>query len=361
MIVDDETHILIELKSLLKDEYHIITAEDGKQALDIVSNLEHPENLSLVISDQRMPKYTGVEFFEQIVKKKLVPDAVRIILTGYVDIPIMIDATNKAHIYQYILKPFDPGEFVQTIKRAIQKYEDQKTIKDQNRRLEEKNKHLKESTLIDSDTSLGNRKFFDQTILKDIHQIDREYSNLINKQKIPVPPESCLALIVLNINEFINIGNKERNAADAVLDHLGKLLLEKCRKSDIAVRWDRQQLMIVGRFVSREHAPKITERIHEEILNKKKELEQKEKLSLRFSIGFSCYPLIKEEPDQIPWTDVVDIANQAIKFAESDSWVGLIASKNASPDAYKEHKTNIKKLIDLGVLQIISSLNYGNA
>lgn len=129
LIVDDEIHNLTALKKILEIHYKVLTAMDGQAALDLVKSMETPEDIHLIISDQRMNRMTGVEFLEQTVP--IIPRTIRIILTGYTDINATIDSINKGQIYKFLTKPIDPGDFEITVKRALEVFE-----------LEEKNRNL---------------------------------------------------------------------------------------------------------------------------------------------------------------------------------------------------------------------------
>lgn len=127
LIVDDEPNNLTALSNLLQDEYNILTARDGREALQLVQTDDHPERIHLIISDQRMPHLSGVDFLKKTAE--LIPGTVRILLTAYSDVNDIIASINKAQIYQYILKPFDNQELMLTIKRALDSYElDQKNV-----------------------------------------------------------------------------------------------------------------------------------------------------------------------------------------------------------------------------------------
>ncbi len=138
LIVDDEEYNLINLEGALENDYNIITASNGEEALDIVKREKNPEKIRLIISDQRMPKLTGVEFLEQTIP--IIPKTIRIILSGFSDINTVIDAINKGQIYKFILKPFDLEDMRVTIKRALEASE----LEDQNIILTESNRKLTE-------------------------------------------------------------------------------------------------------------------------------------------------------------------------------------------------------------------------
>ena len=106
LCVDDEEHNLQALERLLRKKYDIHTALSGKDALELMEKV----HFSLIISDQRMPLMTGVDFLVEA--QKIQPQAIRILLTGYTDLESVIDAINKGQIYRYITKPWDNDQLV---------------------------------------------------------------------------------------------------------------------------------------------------------------------------------------------------------------------------------------------------------
>ena len=101
LFVDDEKNILLSLKRLMLDEnYEVFTAGSGEEGLEL---LRGTEQVGLIVSDQRMPGLSGVDFLEKA--RELAPDALRIMLTGYADLNATMDAINKGGAYRYITKP----------------------------------------------------------------------------------------------------------------------------------------------------------------------------------------------------------------------------------------------------------------
>lgn len=121
LIVDDEESNRKTLHSLLKDKYELLEACDGQEALEMIRNMPNPEDIGLIISDQRMPRLTGTELFERLVP--ILPRTVRIILTGYADKKAILDAIKKAQVYKMVSKPFERKEFLSTVSRALELYE----------------------------------------------------------------------------------------------------------------------------------------------------------------------------------------------------------------------------------------------
>jgi response regulator RpfG family c-di-GMP phosphodiesterase len=117
LFVDDEENVLKALRRLFIDEgLEVFTAASGKEGLEIVKNAE----FAVIVSDQRMPEMTGVEFLQHT--KELCPDTVRIMLTGYADVHATIKAINEAGAQRYITKPWNDEEIKLIIKQAIDRF-----------------------------------------------------------------------------------------------------------------------------------------------------------------------------------------------------------------------------------------------
>ncbi|HNZ64441.1 MAG TPA: HD domain-containing phosphohydrolase [Smithella sp.] len=139
LIVDDEYSILNAFKRILADEdYEVHVANSGSEGLNKLRSA--PKPYSLIISDQRMPEMSGVQFFAQA--KEIFPDAVRILLTGYADSDAIIEAINKGGVHLYFTKPWHEEEILLHIKQSLSKVE----ILAENKRLvelvQDKNKEL---------------------------------------------------------------------------------------------------------------------------------------------------------------------------------------------------------------------------
>ena len=146
LCVDDESDILMAMKRLLyKQNYHLLLAESGEKALELMKQNE----VHLVISDMRMPSMSGAELLEKIAISY--PDNYRILLTGYADMESTVNAVNKGKIHRYLQKPWDNEELINAIEEGLEKvrlkYENiklQKQITKQNNVLKELNQNLED-------------------------------------------------------------------------------------------------------------------------------------------------------------------------------------------------------------------------
>jgi len=139
LYIDDEEENLESFSIALWMDYDISTAPDTKSARKILK--EKP--IKIVITDQRMPNETGLEFVHSIVGEY--PDLIYMVLTGYTDIEVVIDAINRGNIYRFMTKPWDLQEMKQSIENAIETYNLRKKNKDLLDELKYKNEELKKS------------------------------------------------------------------------------------------------------------------------------------------------------------------------------------------------------------------------
>lgn len=137
LCVDDESDNVEALERLLRKKYNILKATSGAEGLELLKE----NKISLIISDQRMPKMTGVQFLAK--STTINPEAIRILLTGYTDVEFIIDAINTGQVYKYVNKPWDPVDLTNTIDKAIEKYELSHELKEKNEQLTEALEELK--------------------------------------------------------------------------------------------------------------------------------------------------------------------------------------------------------------------------
>jgi serine phosphatase RsbU (regulator of sigma subunit) len=125
LYLDDEQSNLEIFRISFKREYNVFTAIDHEQAFEILRN--HP--IHLILTDQQMPGMKGTEFLEKTLKDY--PDIIRMILTGYADISVVMDAVNKCGIYRYITKPWERDDMKMTLETALESYK----LKEENKNL----------------------------------------------------------------------------------------------------------------------------------------------------------------------------------------------------------------------------------
>lgn len=126
LLVDDEENILSSLRRLLRrDGYRILAATSAAEGLELLA--KNP--VDVIVSDQRMPAMTGVEFLRRV--KTIHPHIVRIVLSGYTELQSITDAINEGAIYKFLTKPWDDEQLRANIEEAFR----HKELADENRRL----------------------------------------------------------------------------------------------------------------------------------------------------------------------------------------------------------------------------------
>ncbi len=136
LYVDDEPHNLMSFKATFRTRYDVTTAISAAAAIDLLEqNAYH-----VIITDQRMPNMTGVEFLESILDR--FPEPIRLLLTGYADLNAVIEAVNKGKIYHYLSKPWNEEELDATILQAFAIYSDRAAAVDKSQKLEVSNDQL---------------------------------------------------------------------------------------------------------------------------------------------------------------------------------------------------------------------------
>jgi response regulator RpfG family c-di-GMP phosphodiesterase len=136
LYIDDEVHNLTSFKAAFRRIFNVFIAESAEEGRKIVDT----ENIHVILSDQRMPKMTGIEFFKSILTVH--PDPIRILITGYTDINAVIDAINVGQVYKYLAKPWVEDDVKNYILKAYEVHD-----------LRTKNKELTEK-LIDANIKL---------------------------------------------------------------------------------------------------------------------------------------------------------------------------------------------------------------
>lgn len=116
LVVDDEPEVLNTLNRQLRRDFEVLIAHDAEAALALLD--QHA--VQVIISDERMPRITGCQLLTQVRERN--PHIVRLLLTGYADLAVVIEAINQGHIYRYITKPWNAVEIRTIVREAGERY-----------------------------------------------------------------------------------------------------------------------------------------------------------------------------------------------------------------------------------------------
>jgi putative nucleotidyltransferase with HDIG domain len=144
LFVDDEVNILKALQRLLRSEHmNVLCASRAQEALELLDK----QPCQVVVTDQRMPEMSGVDLLSQV--RQRYPDIVRMMLTGYTEMDVAVDAINRGEIYRLITKPWNDDELRATIRQAFDHSDLKNEIKrlnqvtrEQNFKLQDMNRNL---------------------------------------------------------------------------------------------------------------------------------------------------------------------------------------------------------------------------
>ncbi|MFZ6748451.1 EAL domain-containing protein [Undibacterium sp. Ren11W] len=206
LLVDDEQNIVSSLKRLLRrDGYHILTANSGAEGLEILA----ANKVDVIISDQRMPGMTGVEFLRNV--KEGYPETVRMVLSGYTELNSVTDAINEGAVFRFLTKPWDDEKLRENIKDAFR----YKELADDNRQLS-----LKVRTS-NHELAIANRHLA-EVLQQKQQQITRDAMSLnIVREVLQHTPMAVIGLDDANVVAFVN------DAAVTLFDGIGSLLGEE--------------------------------------------------------------------------------------------------------------------------------------
>ena len=140
LVVDDEPDILDAIARLFRRDYHVLTAQSVEEARERIDEYD----VEVVMTDQRMPRMTGIEFLSEL--RQTHPHIVRVLFTGYSNINDVIEAINEGHVYRYISKPWKPVELRLFVSQAFEYYRSKRErdrlleqLQDANEKLEHQN------------------------------------------------------------------------------------------------------------------------------------------------------------------------------------------------------------------------------
>jgi len=217
LYVDDEPTNLRSFEFLFRKTFTILTAESGQEGLAILENTP----IHLIISDQRMPNMTGVEFLRKVKEKW--PEPKIILLTGFTDNEAVKEAVNDIGIYWYANKPFDPDEMGRLMRNALHAYGAERERESSEKKL---------------------RKIMD-TAIDGIITIDDEY-------KIVMANPAVSKIFGYSSEELIG-ESMSFLVPDFVYDH--DSLIENFGKSGDRVRYMNEGMSVYGKGANGEHIP----------------------------------------------------------------------------------------------------------
>jgi len=204
LLVDDEPNIVSALKrTLRRDNYSILTAGSGAEGLALMA----AHDISVIISDQRMPQMTGVDFLRKV--KALYPKTVRIVLSGYTEFDSVTSAINEGAIYKFLTKPWDDEQLRGHIQEAFLRYE-----------MEQENRRLTEQIRLTNEELYRLNRSLEQQVTEKTCEIVKGVTILQVSQEIL----EHLPVAIIGIDEQQMIAVSNRRADELFRRHPGESL-----------------------------------------------------------------------------------------------------------------------------------------
>lgn len=204
LLVDDEPNILSALKRTLRREgYRILTASSAEEGLNLLAG----NKVGVILSDQRMPQTTGVDFLRKV--KMLYPETLRLVLSGYTELESVTSAINEGAIYKFLTKPWDDKPLRDNIRGAFEYYE----MEQENQRLARELQH-------------SNNELFrlNQNLEQQVMQKTLEIVHNINRLEIYQEILEHLPVAIIGIDEHNRIVVSNRLADELFSSRHGSRL-----------------------------------------------------------------------------------------------------------------------------------------
>jgi signal transduction histidine kinase len=307
LLIDDELEIVKSLQRQFRKKYKVFIANNTVEAEEII---EH-EQINVVITDQRMPGMTGVEFLSKI--KKQHPEIIRLILTGYSDIEVIIQAINEGSIFRYVTKPWNPDELDNIVDDAFERFSLAQNNKILMSRLEEANLQLENKVKQRTQELMeANRQ------LIELNQEKNKFLG-IAAHDLRNPIGVALSFAELLITEFEAFLDEEKK-------HYLNVILDRCEFSikllndllDIS-KIEAGKLELV--FESLNYVEFIKKLILEyKIFAQKKHIA----IEFRYADFNHSFTFDKTRIEQV----LMNLVNNAIKFSPKDTTVTILVEKS---------------------------------
>ncbi len=256
LFVDDDEKVINAFKKQLQNKFNVDFVMNPIDALELIKK---NSQYSVVISDMKMPGLDGLKFLEKV--KKISSLTTRIMITGYADLDLAINAINKGNIFRFLTKPCPKEDLLKTIEEAIKNYNE--AIKQ------------KIESLTDPLTGLWNRRYLNKEMSRVLNSAERYNYNF--------------SLVFIDINCLKKINDTlGHDSGDLAIKTIAKLLNDTCRNTDIISRYGGDEFIILLEHTDR----KGTENLVNRLKNKISEEHTNKNLSMDIGIstGIATFP-----------------------------------------------------------------------
>ena len=310
LVVDDDPHILSTLPALLAGEFSVLTADSAEAAQHLFAT----RPIDIVLSDQKMPRMSGVSLLEWARQKY--PQTMRLLMTGFAELEEAVEAINKSQVFRYIFKPWRLDELLECMRQAARTFllersnqhlltelrrlnlELEDRVAQRTHALEEANHKLEALARTDPRTGLLNVRGMDELVAR---ELDRR-----NRYQGP------LALGLIDIDRFKEINTRYlHEGGNKVLVDVARALKSSLRTVDHVGRVGGDEFQIIAPETTRAGTVVLSERIHATV-EQAKITYKEETIPVRVSIGFA----VAEEGKPADYDELKHLAAAALSEAK---------------------------------------------
>ncbi|MDP9109166.1 MAG: GGDEF domain-containing protein, partial [Pseudomonadota bacterium] len=233
----------------------------------------------------------------------------------------------------------------------------QQKLQDRNRQLEDAYQTQERASLHDPLTGLHNRRFLTQHIEAEVAFALRANQHRNPHEWDESQENTDLVFFMIDVDHFKHVNDAwGHGAGDLVLQELARRLKSVARTSDFVIRWGGEEFLVVARATNRGDAQRISERLRQAVLEQSFDIGQPEPLVKTCSIGFASFPFVPGQADALSWSEVVEVADQALYAAKRggrNTWVGYYGTAKTDRSRLRAHLgSNLAELEPTGELRI---------
>ncbi len=272
LIVEDDLATSQSLTHLFEEKgYEAQTARGGSEALSKAENC--PFDLALL--DIRLPDMVGTDLLARL--KKLHPDMVVIMLTGFTTLETAVDSLHQG-AYAYIVKPITLDKISPIVEQSLEK---QRSVREERRlmaRMRKERQTYWELSIMDSLTQVYNRRHFDELLSREMAVSDRYHHPL--------------SLLMIDVDGFKRYNDTYGHpAGDKALKKVAQVLRSSCRAVDIVARYGGEEFAVIAVQTDERGAISLAERLRKAIEGSEFDTDLgSSDLGLTVSIGVASYP-----------------------------------------------------------------------
>lgn len=231
-------------------------------------------------------------------------------------------------------------------------------LAERNEELRSVNGQLAEASLTDPLTGLRNRRYLYEEASKDVDLVRRRYQE--SRQGKGKPRTTDLVFLMVDLDHFKPINDAHGHAAgDEVLLQVRDTLRHAARSSDLIIRWGGDEFLVIARHTDADEAEELAERIRSRIADRIMVLDDGTVVKTTCSVGFACYPFLREQAGRLAWEQVMAVADRAMYMAKEsrNAWVGLISTPETEnvDNLFENIESDPDLMIEGGTLEIRSS------